>query len=263
MDRVTREWDEAMARWVDPYATTTAAMLRLAHRPPVTLIEQRVGTLAGKTVIELGCGGGALGLACALRASRVTLFDNSAAVLESARANLERAQPHLPPEAEVRFQQGDLLQDALGREYDLCLSDGLIEHWFDADERAVVLEKHAAATSSGGLVAVCIPHNTHPWMDRWERLGWKWTREDCPLREARISPEALAAELAAVGLTDVLVQGYMVWDTLCKWPKSRATGLLVRGLKATLGYDRAGPVALSDDFKRRYGTCLLGTGFAK
>jgi len=263
MDRVTREWDEAMARWVDPYETSASAMVRLSTRPPVTLIQKRVGTLVGKRVIELGCGGGSLGLACAIRGAHATLFDNSAPVLESAKLNLERARPHIPGGVEVQLEQGDLLERDFGHAFDVCLSDGLIEHWFEAAERATVLEKHLNATASGGLVAVCIPNNAHPWMDRWERLGWPWTAEDCPLREAKITPDELACELSAVGLRDVQVQGYMVWDTLCKWPKSRTTGLLVKGLKATLGYDRVGPIKLSEEYKRRYGTWLLGTGFAR
>lgn len=260
MDNVTREWDEALERWETPYEAEASHILRLARRPPITQIEKRIGGLAGKRAVEVGCGGGSMGLACAVRGATALMLDNSEAAITSTGHNLERLEERLRTKLDVELSVADLLDGGLTPDSDLCLSDGLVEHWLDREERVGVLRAHAAGVRPGGLVAVAIPNNVHPWMAKWERLGWPWTQPDCPLREVKISAEQFAEELADAGLADVEVDGYLVWDTLSKWPKRRSTRMLVQALKALMGYDRIFRVRMSASARLKYGTWLLGMG---
>lgn len=259
-DRVTQAWDAALGGWQDPYRCPPARIRRLAQRMPVTTIRRRCGGLTDATLIELGCGGGALGLACALHGARITLLDNAAAVLESAHRNrqdLETAEGRSLP---VQTVQADLFTYQAPQPFDLCISDGLVEHWLTEADRICVLQAHVRLVRAGGLVAVCIPNNVHPWMERWERAGWPWTHPACPLQEAKLSPTQLADEMRQAGLQDVQVEGYLVWDMLGKWPKRRCSRLMVQILKAVMGYDSLFRIPLPVDLRRRWGTWLVGTG---
>lgn len=104
------------------------------------------------------------------------------------------------------------------------------------------------------------PYRTTPGHILRLAQGWPWTKSDNPLCEAKLSYQELADELQGAGLSDVMVDGYLVWDTLSKWPKSKLRQWLVRALKLILGYDRVGPWQLPRQTRLKWGTCLLGIG---
>ncbi len=223
-------------------------------------ITKWTGLGPGSSVIEVGCGGGAFGLALAVLGASVVLLDIDENVMASAQANVKALSRRLGRQLPVQLVTADLLHYDGEEKFDMCISDGLIEHWRDPEQRLTVLRAHAALVGPGGFVAVTIPNNYHPWSQRWEAQGWPWTKSDNPLCEAKLSYQELAGELQRAGLSDVMVDGYLVWDTLSKWPKSKLRQWLVRALKLILGYDRVGPWPLPRRTRLKWGTCLLGIG---
>ncbi len=201
-----------------------------------------------------------MGLAFAALGAQLVLLDNADHVLSSARANKENLDKRLGRDLPVSFVRGDMLKYETEEQFDLCISDGLIEHWPTREERVEVLRTHTALVRPGGSVAVTVPNNCHPWSNRWRARGWPWTDPDNPLCEATLTPQELLHEMECAGLSAVKCDGYLVWDTLCKWPKSRLKSLLVKAMKVVLGYDRVGPWPLPRQTRLTWGTLLLAIG---
>jgi SAM-dependent methyltransferase len=103
---------------------------------PLTLEE-----LAGKSVLEAGCGGGHHTAILAARAARVTAVDLN--TIDIAR---ERAKAF----ANVSYREGDIATLALGEKFDVVICVGVIHHTDDPDKTARNLIRHA---KPGGRVA--------------------------------------------------------------------------------------------------------------
>ncbi|MGH8443233.1 MAG: bifunctional 2-polyprenyl-6-hydroxyphenol methylase/3-demethylubiquinol 3-O-methyltransferase UbiG [Nevskiaceae bacterium] len=85
-DEIAR-FDQIAARWWDPDGEM--APLHVINPVRTRYIEQAAGSLAGKTAVDIGCGGGLLTEALAARGATVTGIDLAEDVLAAARAHLK------------------------------------------------------------------------------------------------------------------------------------------------------------------------------
>jgi 2-polyprenyl-6-hydroxyphenyl methylase / 3-demethylubiquinone-9 3-methyltransferase len=83
-------FDKIAATWWDPNGEM--APLHVINPVRTRYIEQAVGTLKGKTVVDVGCGGGILSEALAARGAVVTGVDLAEDLLAAARAHLRTSQ---------------------------------------------------------------------------------------------------------------------------------------------------------------------------
>jgi 2-polyprenyl-6-hydroxyphenyl methylase / 3-demethylubiquinone-9 3-methyltransferase len=81
------QFDKIAATWWDPDGEM--APLHVINPVRTRYIEQAVGTLEGKTVVDVGCGGGILSEALAARGAIVTGVDLAEDLLAAARAHLK------------------------------------------------------------------------------------------------------------------------------------------------------------------------------
>lgn len=90
---------------------------RLARELPFLLASLPRPAAAGARILDIGCGTGAHAIALASAGYPVTGLDQSPAMLEEARRaeNRARAEGRLPPEATLRWEQGDITEPAILR----------------------------------------------------------------------------------------------------------------------------------------------------
>ncbi len=135
-------FDALAARWWDPegpfWPLHRLNPLRLAY------IQEHAGALAGKNVLDLGCGGGILAEALAREGAHVEGIDASARAIAVARAHAEE-QGLL-----IRYEQTDPISFAQGRKraYDLIVCMELLEH---VPDPAAVVAAAARMLKPGGL----------------------------------------------------------------------------------------------------------------
>jgi len=126
------------------------------RRPRWDFIFRRIANhiaLENQEVLELGAGEGNLSYhALCAGARQVTLVDFSEEALEIARRVLREW-----PEDKVSFVEANLLDVDLGRQFDLVMSSGVVEHFAGSDLRRCI-ERHT--THSRRYVAICIPSDT-------------------------------------------------------------------------------------------------------
>lgn len=163
-------WDRtwASSRYgIDPMTRTIAA--ELFNTVPV----------AGRTVLELGCGSGRLSyLAKLAGATQVTLVDFSEAALRRA----EGLMAGLP---NVTFINADLTTLELPRRFDVVFSSGVVEH-FRGSQLDDCIRAHV--TNSKDHVAIIVPTTPHlnsvrcrlPWIVR--KYGWQRPMRLRPLK---------------------------------------------------------------------------------
>jgi len=104
--------------------------------------------LAGKSILDVGCGIGNLSHYCAGQGAEVTGLDISANMLELAR---ERADQLGSVSGRVRFEIGDFANQALGQ-YDMVLCIAVLEYY----EKGEVLARKLSA-SAGQDLLICLP----------------------------------------------------------------------------------------------------------
>src|SRR5262245_34863500 len=98
-------WDRAAARYQQEYQPAAGAGVPLGPGLPGDG-ELRIvpGSLSGKRVLDLGCGGGPAAVAFAELGARVIAVDTSGEMLAGAKALAEKAG------ARIDFKQGDLCE---------------------------------------------------------------------------------------------------------------------------------------------------------
>lgn len=92
-------------------------------RMRATLLDWLPRELAGKRVLDAGCGTGALAIEVARRGAHVVAVDLSPALIKLARARAPRGLP-----GAIEFQVGDLLEAKLGRFDHVVAMDSLIHY---------------------------------------------------------------------------------------------------------------------------------------
>lgn len=98
--------------------------------------------LAGRRILDAGCGTGALAVEAARRGAEVVAIDLSPTLVELARDRL----PEIPGGGRVDFRVGDMLDPALGRFDHVVAMDSLIH--YRADDAVRVLAGLAPRTST-------------------------------------------------------------------------------------------------------------------
>lgn len=229
------------------------------HHPPSVL--RRVIRLArlrsGMTVLEVGCGGGAMLAPLALMGCRVTGVDSSREVLTRARHYLDELAVHARSNLSVDFVEGDFLElrGATWRNsFDAVLSFGVVEHFLVDEERSRFLRKMVELTAPGGAVVNVVPAGAHPLRPKMRAQGLGGYR----IPEVDYTLASLAAEMSSAGLTNVRVLGHNLMGYLCINPNRhmrRFYRVLVLALKIV-------PMSLLPEaVQGRYVDTLIAAGY--
>jgi SAM-dependent methyltransferase len=223
---------------------------KFLHAPFMQLPLRYAKLSRGSQVLEAGCGSGKFSFAFALLGHRVTALDFSVDILK----NLEAAKTALEKDVgplDVVTLQGDLENlDLPDNQFDLVMNEGVVEHWLDTTARRRVLETMVRVTKPGGTVAVIVPNGNHPDVNRWIK-GHPAFLAAPPM--VKYTTALLAADLAAVGLREVHLDGIYAWRTLGEWPHAYT---LLRFLGSAL--DHALP--LPHRARLKWGLHLIGMG---
>ncbi|MCL4722527.1 MAG: bifunctional 2-polyprenyl-6-hydroxyphenol methylase/3-demethylubiquinol 3-O-methyltransferase UbiG [Gammaproteobacteria bacterium] len=136
-------FDALASRWWDPDGEFRT--LHDLNPVRVQLIEDLAG-LAGRRVADVGCGGGLLAEALALRGARVTAVDMSAESLAIARLHLVESGA---PEIDYRQMTAEELAVAMPGAFDVVTCMELLEHVPDPEQ---LVHACAALAAPGGHV---------------------------------------------------------------------------------------------------------------
>ncbi len=137
------KFEELAARWWDP--NSEFGPLHQINPLRLEYIERQAGGLAGKKVVDVGCGGGILAESMAARGAHVTGIDMGGSNLEVARLHL------LESGLEVEYRQvsAELLAEEQPGHYDLVTCMEMLEH---VPDPASVVRACAALARPGGCV---------------------------------------------------------------------------------------------------------------
>ena len=139
LDPITFAEDERLPYWAELWPAAVAMAQYTAQRLP----------LAGRRVLELGCGLGLVGIVAALHGARVLCTDYEAAALDFARHNARRnACTHM------RFQLMDWRRPALRRRYDYILASDVIYEARNFGPLVAILRRYLAR---GGIALFSEP----------------------------------------------------------------------------------------------------------
>lgn len=180
-----------------------------------------VGEIAGRRVLDAGCGPGLYAEELAARGADVVAMDGSAAMVELARKRLG-------VQAEViRADLGDPLPFATS-EFDLIVCALVISH---LDDREACLREFFRVLRAGGHVVLSTQHPTTDWLRkggsyfdvREEEDIWSMSREDgaYPVRFWREPLTSLCAAIANAGfLIERLVEPLPAPSMRERWPET-------------------------------------------
>ena len=171
-----------------------------------TLLSWLPADLTGRTVLDAGCGTGALALEAARRGAAVTAIDISPKLVALAK---ERA-PECTGAGSLDFRVGDFLDPALGRFDHIVAMDSLIHYEAGDIVRALA---NFSARASTSLVVTVAPRT--PALALMHAVGKFFPRAD---RAPAIAPVAEARLRALIGAEPALSQ----------WPLTR-TSLVTSG----------------------------------
>jgi 2-polyprenyl-6-hydroxyphenyl methylase/3-demethylubiquinone-9 3-methyltransferase len=193
-------FEVAASRWWDP----EGEMRPLHDLNPVRLAYvERCGTLMGRAVVDVGCGGGLLAEAMARKHARVTGIDLAAEVLEVAR--LHALQQNLPLEY-LLVSAEELAADRAG-EFDVATCMEMLEH---VPDPASVVAALARLVRPGGDIFVSTLNRT-PRAYLRAVLGAEYLLRLLPpgthSYEKFIRPSELAGWAKAAGLTVLGIAG--------------------------------------------------------
>ena len=116
-----------------------------------SVLRRMLGHVAGKRVLELGCGSGDVAIGLALDGATVIAVDTSSDHIDAARASAQAA------EVRLEFQQTDLADLAFLRadSVDLAFSDGALASGAYLDR---VFRQVHRVLRTGGVFAFSLPH---------------------------------------------------------------------------------------------------------
>jgi ubiquinone/menaquinone biosynthesis C-methylase UbiE len=121
---------------------------RFNIRTRAYVVQQLLGEIRGKSILDLGCGDGSISLQFLQDGNRLTLVDLSRSMLEEARRRtLEK---YLQ---QTRFINEDLMRSAFREEFDVVLCIGVLAH---VDSVTETIRAIAVALRRGGLCVLQI-----------------------------------------------------------------------------------------------------------
>ncbi len=121
VDEIAR-FDQLAARW---WATDgEMGALHVINGPRVRYIDQRIGGLRGKRVLDVGCGGGILTEALAQAGAAATGIDLAAAAIDAARAHAEAGDLAI----DYRVIAAEALADEAPASFDAVCCLEMLEH---------------------------------------------------------------------------------------------------------------------------------------
>ena len=188
---VATDWDRGWAREPLNPAVVDEEARTPRWKAQERVVRERLGSIEGLEVIEIGAGRGVNGVLYAQRGARVTLLDVSELALSQAK---ELFAAHGLEAQLVEGDVFDLPEEVLGR-FDVAMSFGLCEHFLDA-RRLAVVRAHLEPLRPGGLAFIGVPNRHAPfyrlWMATLKRTGsWPIGTEE-PFTAAEL--ERLARE---------------------------------------------------------------------
>jgi len=117
------------------------------------IVLQEFGDFKDLKVIELGAGTGTNAALMAKKGAKITLLDYSASALERARELFERN----GLSAEFIKQDALSLPTNLPNKFDICMSFGLVEHFWGV-KRTKIIKVHFDILRKGGIVFISVPN---------------------------------------------------------------------------------------------------------
>jgi len=189
------------SRWWDPESEFRP--LHEINPLRVGYIERQVGNLAGRTVLDIGCGGGILAEALASRGARVTGIDMAEMSLDVARMHLRES----GLEVDYRLVTAEEFAAGHAGEYDIVTCLEMLEHV--PDPAAIVAAAARALKPGGRLVLSTL--NRNPKSFALAILGAEYLLRLLPRGTHQyrkfIKPSELAAALRASGMRPLDLTG--------------------------------------------------------
>ncbi len=165
VDPVTFAEDERLPYWAELWPSSVALAQFIA----------RAGDLAGRQVLELGCGLALVGVVAALHGAHVLCTDYEADALAFARYNARRNAC-----SKMRFRLVDWRQPALRRRYDVILASDVIYEARNFDPLVSLLQRYLAR---GGRALFAEPGRTNavPFFALLRQRGFVYRTETVPV----------------------------------------------------------------------------------
>ncbi len=196
-----QKFDALASRWWDEDGEF--GTLHRINPLRVAYIERQAGGLDGKTLLDIGCGGGLLTEALARRGARVTGIDMAEAALEVARLHLHESE--LDIDYRLATAEDFATEHAAGFDVVTCLE--MLEHVPDPD--SVIAAAARLLRPGGRLILATI--NRNPKAFALAIVGAEYLLRLLPrgTHDYRnfIKPSELAASLRAAGLRPVDLSG--------------------------------------------------------
>ena len=121
-----------------------------------SVMVEEIKNSSARTILEIGAGGANLAIFLSTLGKQVTAMDKNEKVLEVAQQNCKRFG------GRVEFLRADAFQTPFqDRTFDLCMSQGLFEHFSDEEILALVKEQVRIARR----VLISIPNHYYPVRD--------------------------------------------------------------------------------------------------
>lgn len=131
-------------------------------KPLLASANMRMNDLAGKTILDAGCGTGEISMSMATHAQQVDAFDVSENSLTYARTQAKRL--HIQT---IHFFQRDIMQISSGKKYDIVTSFGVLHHTQNAEKRFSILSK---CVKKNGIIIIGFYHSLGGVQQRVEKL---------------------------------------------------------------------------------------------
>lgn len=165
-------------------------------------VRNTFGSFEGLQTIELGCGLGKVSLLFSLLGARTTLLDYSERALGAAKFVHQQFDAH--PDI-INANLLHLPEKLCGR-YDVAISSGTAEHFWNAD-RPCVFHSHANVLRPGGLAILWVPNRYGFLFHLGRSVRILLRRPICPVRETSFTRKELYRRARDAGLTDIRIRG--------------------------------------------------------
>lgn len=207
-------------------------------------------------IFEPGCATAKISLAVALRANcEITCLDYSEEALTVARETYNTLTRVKPVKINAKFVIGDLQNLKFNNEFDVVFNEGVIEHWFDKNDRLNTIINMAKACKPGGKVLIWVPNAMSFFYKFW--IKTKYPAFDI-VSEKPFRPDELKELMKLAGLKDVKVEIHQIYLSPFIWPyiftKFRVLAVFVWFVFYIM------PKSIHNKLSFKFGHQLLGMG---